>query len=124
MKQEQSTELTPEQAKVLLPRFLSAVTTMATVRERSLARRLAWAAPDILVFADSEIPAAIEDDYKAFGGIIASASAKVPEWAVRHPDPVRSAPATYLSHQKAARASELLVRMFEHIVYSATYEPG
>lgn len=56
--------MSPAQASALLPRFLNAVIAMASSRERSLRRRLAYAVDGVLVFREDEIPDELKSRYR------------------------------------------------------------
>jgi hypothetical protein len=104
-----------EEAEPLLERFLNAVTTMA-VTPGPLKERLAWVTDTVGVFADADIPDQIRADYDEFVDILYKPS--VPKAAERHPVFVKTVSAYYLPPAKAKRAAELLVSMFEAIVYA------
>lgn len=102
----------------MLPRFLNAITTMAISPEKSVRRRLAWVASDVLVFVDAEIPTDLKDRFELFKAIVNEP--EVPKYAVDHPNYPSSVGTSYLSPSRAKQASELLVSMFEAIVFSAS----
>lgn len=96
------------------PRFLTAVTTMASSRG-TLGARLADAALTVAVFSEQDIPPSIIRRYREFSSLLREPA--VPTAYRHHYHPAKSSPAYYLSWQKQNRAAELLVSMFETIAY-------
>lgn len=114
--------MTRDEAQVLLPRFLNAITTMAASTESSRKARLAWAVNDVLVFLDSEIPSDLLEHWQEFRKIVVGAS--VPEYARNHPHFPKSVSVYYLTAKKTQRATELLVLLVEAIVYASCRDAG
>lgn len=104
-------------ARRVLPRFLNAVTEMATSREGTVRGRLAAAVEQVTAFRSDDLPEELRARFDEFFALIASG--KVPTSATHHPNYLNTTPAYYISAAKAQRAAQLLVEMFEALVYSA-----
>lgn len=103
------------QAENMLPRFMTAVTTMAGLSGRpSLQRRLAWVACEVTVFHENGVPEELRSDYAELRALLGSG--RVPEHSRFHPDIPKTAPAFYLSPKKARRAADLITGILGRLV--------
>lgn len=103
------------QAENMLPRFMTAVTTMAGLSGHpSLQRRLAWVACEVTVFLPGDAPEELRSDYVELRALLGSG--RVPEHSRFHPDTPKTAPAFYLSPKKARRAADLMTGIFTRLV--------
>lgn len=109
--------MTKDEAHVLLPRFLNAVTTMAASADLSRKARLAWVINDVLVFVDNEILKDLTEYWRELRELASEAS--VPKNACEHPYYPKTVSSYYLTAKKNERLTSLLIVMFEAIVFTA-----
>lgn len=112
--------MTYAQAAVLMPRYLDAVTGLATAAEPSIARRLAWVVDQVHVFPPGDYPPDLRP--KVLELLRLLGEGKVPPGAEYHPDPVKRLPVAYLHHAKARRAANLITEIFRKIVWTLKHE--
>lgn len=103
------------QAQDLMPRFLNAVTGMAVARG-AVHARVAGAVSQIAVFGENEFPEELRPKYAELQELLGAGT--VSPGAENHPDFRKQAPAYYPSPQKASRAADLIIEIFEAIVYT------
>ena len=93
--------MTKVEASALLPRFMNAVTIIVTSREKSQRLRLVCAVEQVLVFREREIPKELRPLFKGFEALISDEN---------------------LSPKKAELATKILIKMFEEIVWSVSFD--
>jgi len=81
---------------------------------------LANAVESIAVFSSLELPAELRRSYAELHDILGSG--RVPAGAENHPDVVFTVPALYLHWSKARHARDLILEMYEQIVFLALDE--
>jgi hypothetical protein len=105
-----------DKVRNLLPRFLTAVGTMASSTEQSRRARLAEAVETITCFTVEQFPNDLKPTYMELWDLLHSAP-PVPAAARNHPNHIRTVPAFYLSHQRAERAVHLIIELLEGIAF-------
>ena len=98
-----------------MPRFLNAVTGMA-VAQGPVHARLPDAVTQVVVFGERDFPEDLRPKYAELRALLGAGI--VPDGARNHPDHRKQMPAYYLSPQKARRAANLIIELFETIVYT------
>ena len=89
---------------------------MAASVDSSRKARLAWVVDDVLAFSDDQIPNELLEHWKEFCETVTEVS--VPTYALNHPYYPKSTKTYYITAKKTSRATELLMTMFEAIVYN------
>jgi len=108
--------MTIHQARALMPRYLLAVTGLATSQESSLARRLAWVVDQVVVFGEHDYPEDLRPKIDEMMRLLAGP--QVPVGIERHPEYALTVPASYLHPAQAKRVADIIVEVFESIVWT------